>query len=97
MSWIKTANVGDKVVCIKDDWKNEWYPNTPCAGPKSGDVVTIADIVPLRDTVFLALFEDIQGDYYEADGFRPVQPRKTDISVFTDMLNTAPVKETEEA
>ncbi len=49
--------------------------------------------VSRRDAVALSFREFSHDLYFLAEGFRPVQKRKTDISVFTALLNT--VKEPE--
>ena len=93
--WIKTAKIGDKVVCIDRDWVNVY--GLPSPSPEFGAVFTIADIVAVKHEVYL-FFVEIEGGWgYEAIGFRPVEPRKTDIRVFTDMLKTVGKPVTEDA
>lgn len=106
-SWIKTAKAGDKVCCVNDNphpftWDQE-------EAPKIGAVYTISDIWIEEGLTAFDLVEIKRSDRsrkhwsmfglrvgYSAHRFRPVQPRKTDISIFTRILNTAP-SEHEEA
>ena len=103
MSWIQTAKVGDKVQCV-DDAIAFGYPKKE-ARPTAGVVYTIREIIvdyPAKAeekfAPFIRLVEIVNPllEYREAwieaafsfRRFRPVRP--TDISVFTDMLKTAP-------
>lgn len=108
--WIKTAKVGDKVQCV-DDAIIHGYPGKeirPCAGM----VYTIREIIvdyPARSGAefcpFIRLAEIVNSVLIYREGpceaafsfrrFRPVRP--PDISIFTDMLKTAPVPVEEEA
>ena len=93
--------VGDKVVCIK---RAGWNLNRGEQGPVFGEVYTIRDITSRRSGKIYLRFEEIRNPeiYDEDEGdndckearfwiarFRPVQTRKTDISVFTDILRKA--------
>jgi hypothetical protein len=81
-----TFHVGQKVVCIK---KNRWIGldgigNEP-GDPVFGGIYTIASI----DQSFLGLKECRSDSEYFMLHFRPVVAPKTDISIFTRMLNPA--------
>lgn len=75
--------VGQKVVCV--DGKPRNYPH--CA-VRAGAVYTVSKIMHsiYGDSLHVA---EVDGDYwgFYADRFRPVVERKTDISIFTAMLN----------
>lgn len=91
-------HVGQQVVCVHEF---ETHPHTIL--PVKGLVYTIRGIVTFRKRVGLLLEELVNPPRkwsdgfleasFEAEGFRPV--KKTDISVFTEML--APVKQKEPA
>ncbi|WP_162918508.1 hypothetical protein [Taklimakanibacter deserti] len=87
-----TFRVGMEVVCIKDKW------NTVAEGhPKKGDVATVTGIYPHTnglikcDHISLAEFPA----KYAIVFFRPVV--RTDISIFTAMLDKAPKREVVDA
>jgi hypothetical protein len=97
-----TFQVGQKVVCIKDNWRCMLYdPATrirmemtpPSPSPKRGEIYTIASIeAPDWATeVFVTLKEMSASGFFTASCFRPLQDRPkeadTDISVFTRLLN----------
>ena len=104
MSWIQTAKVGDRVVCLRDDYIT--HDGRLCKDvynvPAIGRVYTIRTIEVYVYGVYLRFVEvnnDLVGGYepdFHWAGFRPVQPRVTDISVFTRLLNAVP-SEMEEA
>lgn len=89
--------VGMKVVCIRTmpvGWR--------IAGgsyPEERSVYTIRSILPYNDTTLLRFFEIDNSRLKASDGFvepgfnskyfRPVVERKTDISIFTAMLDTS--------
>jgi hypothetical protein len=95
-------HVGMKVVCVDDDW--DFGPLPGETFPKAGAVYTIRSLSIEGSEVFVQLaeivnpvcvFEDIIGESeFAAVNFRPVQPRKTDISIFTAMLDSARERET---
>ena len=83
--------VGQKVVCIDDDWGpapevQHW--------PKKGDVYTVRSIAVGRSNkIFIRLHEVVNpktDEHHEAEFwaecFRPAVERKTDISVFQRLL-----------
>jgi hypothetical protein len=99
--WIKTAKVGDKVVCLK--YTVFIANNRGFRGFKAGEFLTIREIRMLdasgnlpEPEPFLSFDERSEFHFGHYRGFRPVTPRNTDISVFTDMLKGVrePVEET---
>jgi hypothetical protein len=102
--------VGQKVVCVSDDWwlngerHDRWYKRLPVCG----EVYTIRSIVVLNEFMGgiagLKLEEFIFPDGSRFDGngegafiathFRPVIERKTDISIFTRILDDVSKRET---
>ena len=93
--WVKTAKAGDRIVCIDriEAINGESVPSI-------GSVYTIREILCEIEWIFFRLVEIENKPLPYRDGtcecafnavtFRPVQPRATDISVFTRLLNTAP-------
>jgi hypothetical protein len=88
-------HVGQKVVCIRDDWSDGSPPL------RNGAIYTVVGITaPIkcfsfggpsmcRPTIILAEAKNPNGDDigFNHERFRPVIERKTDISIFTAMLN----------
>ena len=90
-----TFRVGQKVVAVRDDDDGNVGERF---GLRRGQVYTIAEIgpnCPPKDTYGVRIVE-LQlkpGDWWCAFCFRPLDERKTDISVFTSMLSpTSPKK-----
>jgi hypothetical protein len=81
-------HVGQKVVYIGPGrWEDQ--DGDPCAGfalPVPGPIYTIFEISQMRGKLFLTLNEFSPRWAFGAKYFRPVVERKTDISIFTDML-----------
>lgn len=78
--------VGDKVVCIKDSVARVNDLGLP--GYLKGQVFTIARLKWVEPYgLCLGFVERDRRNLGHVDGFRKVQPRKTDISIFTAMLN----------
>ena len=81
--------VGQKVVCINDvdgDAKSPYgmgYAN----GLRKGEIYTV---IAIRSSDCIDVDRITRGGWF-ADRFRPVVDRKTDISIFTEMLNKQPV------
>lgn len=75
--------VGQKVVCVDDSPRDE----RPVHVVK-GHVYTIGSFCPLwgRKAVYLIEATAADNNPFWADRFRPIVERKTDISVFTDIL-----------
>ncbi len=80
-------HVGQKVVCISDDWLHD---GNPLVAPEvvKGHVYTV---VTIGSAPYPCLRLEGVSFYYHQAGFRPVVERKTSIEVFTKMLK--PVKE----
>lgn len=86
--------VGQKVVCIKKDTWNNIKHNETC--PRFGEVLTVRCIDHDFEGAWLR-FEEIVNPlieyscglceaHFRSDRFRPVIERKTDISIFQEML-----------
>lgn len=90
--WIKTAKVGDKVVCDNHDMAPGMIDIHRGGDPKIGDVVTIEDIYEADGLIWFGFVGFEEFDYWSLN-YRPVHPRKTDISIFTGMLKTEPARE----
>lgn len=103
--WVKTAKVGDRVVCVDDQFPgNSFYAQTNT--PAKGQTYTIRGIFPVfhedKEHICLRLMEIVnpERDYeigvvepgFLVRRFRPVEPRKTDISVLTVLLSSAPAE-----
>ncbi len=79
-------HVGMKVVCV-DDSDGQCHRNS--GSLKRGEVYTISRIEADAFPELAVQVSELPYRWYEfvrASRFRPVQPRKTDISIFTDML-----------
>ncbi len=95
--------VGQRVVCVLEkDWASCEGAGRVCPGPTKGDICTVNEVLPSGDKVYIGLQEwasvipEIDSTpMFNADYFRPVDERKTDISCFTALLN--PVKQREDA
>lgn len=101
-----TFQVGQKVVCIGD------CTSEPVQGEvlvRKGEVYTVRGIVHFNNLDGPGLYlHEIRNPVIDTtdgrverafgiEGFRPVVERKTDISVFTEMLNNVPLHERERA
>lgn len=92
-------HVGMKVVCVdSDSGPGVW---DECEQPVIGEVYTIRSIITDDEGWVIVHLDEIQrtersvGRWgplagYAAYRFRPVQTRKTDISIFTAMLDRVP-------
>jgi len=88
--------VGQKVVCIAECEVTR-YMETP---PVVGSVYTIREIGEHEGIAWVRLVEIVNKPMqywgifaekpWEADCFRPLVDRKTDISIFTEMLHKEP-------
>lgn len=101
--------VGQKVVCVKEglwtcektcpEWCSHYRPKLP----QYGDILTIREISSGDDGHFIRFVElnnaglpTLDGEFqFSSIQFRPLVERKTDISIFTAMLN--PSKQTVDA
>jgi hypothetical protein len=94
-----TFRVGQKVVCVVafDDMARSWG----FSGPAKGSVYTIREFDDRGDAPALRLVEIVNPPCkhrnisepiepgFAVTGFRPVVERKTDISIFTEILRKA--------
>lgn len=79
---------GMKVVCIKRGaWQGTLVDTRKCPKPKYGEVCTISAIDHLSGYVCIRVEGYHPKDWFTASRFRPVQTRKTDISVFQRILS----------
>jgi hypothetical protein len=97
--------VGTRVVCIRDDWRASPYgERQPYRGEilTVRDVLPGPAGDPLEDSLFLRFVEIVNPPHYAGcwgaeydeatfsiEHFRPV--RKTDISIFTELLEMPPL------
>ena len=81
--------LGQKVVCIND------FEDCLCGRrtPKEGDVCKVAGFDVVGDDVYLRIEGAAPCESYHHTGFRPLEKRKTDISVFHEILKTTKTKE----
>ena len=77
-------HVGQKVVCVDDDWEFASFVPDDQKEPKAGPVYTVTEVIVFQGIAYIWL--EGFALYYEADAFRPVVERKTDISIFKAML-----------
>lgn len=104
-----TFYVGQKVVCVGGKYRGDIpRPDAEANGaiyPRRGNIYTIRTInvwpgktlVTLHECNNAHLVKIFGGGIepgFNARGFRPVVDRKTDISIFTKMLNPKKAKET---
>lgn len=95
--------VGQKVVCVDDAIHDEWKaPGFVYVGGLDGlkkgeiytvravefDSIEVAESLVLEEIVRPTLYT-LDRDGFRASRFRPVVERKTDISIFTDILDRA--------
>lgn len=92
-----TFRVGQEVVCVRGDG-DSWIDDCGgvCPGPEKNEVLKIVWITYVDGEMGLC-FAEYPNDYdgFVATAFRPVV--KTDISIFTAMLDRAPTQETADA
>lgn len=81
-------HVGQKVVCVDDtDYPMEHKLGAGYArGLRKGAVYTIASIRSTPTNVFLRIAE-LDNNGWSSVRFRPAVERKTDISIFKELLN----------
>lgn len=80
-------HVGMKVVCVKHGkWEIVSGFDRIEAMPIEGGIYQIQSIVADDDGVFITLDECSPTAFWSASRFRPLVARKTDISVFTEIL-----------
>ena len=99
-------HVGQKIVCVKDSpWRNG-YTDEAC--PTYGNIYTIRAIKIFEqfdNGVGLHLCEIVNAPreyqigftecFFQASRFRPLAKRKTDISIFQEMLLITPKKQSD--
>lgn len=94
--WAKTAKVGDKVVCVAKYLVRPGYEEIQ---PVVGGVYTIREVLHDDYDCIAFCFEEIinrkfryidgfSETYFWANKLRPVQTRKTDISIFHEILKS---------
>ena len=87
MSWIARAKVGQRIVCVDDDWHEVSGSSFNSNDPKVGDIVTIKDIGVSREMVWF--FVSGHGRVaYEALAFRPVT--HTQVEALKRLCNPTP-------
>lgn len=83
-----TFHVGQKVVCIDSAWML-WNGKPAHSGflPRKGSIYEVADVITVfAECTYVRLCEASWDEIYEASAFRPVIDKKTDISIFTEIL-----------
>lgn len=80
--------IGDKVVCVDDNWTVSEGESLVYPGPKKGDVVTVVRVEEYNShqngpSLYYHLKEFNPRSYWYALSFRPVQT--TNIRIFTEM------------
>ena len=93
--------VGMRVVCVQDDWCCQQGE----AAPRRNKVYTIREVTAYGPHVGLRLREIVNAPrhyiesfgecYFGCQFFRPLEEKKTDISVFQRLLVGASVRESE--
>ena len=94
MAWWERAKVGDRVVCIDDDWEGPYFPGQPA----KGDVLAISDMIVVERlshngcSLFLN-FAPWEGGY-NAACFRPAEPiTEAGKKLIRKILDQVPAKE----
>ena len=84
--------IGQKVVCVRDDWKNAFLEvPTGEAGercPVKDSVYTVIghEWLLLADLPGIVIAEVNNDCIWAEHNFRPIEPRQTDIAVFKKLL-----------
>jgi hypothetical protein len=87
--------VGEKIMCVRDDWKNPLsglsVRETDERYPVKDGVYTVIghDWLLLSDLPGLVIAEVNNNLIWAEKNFRPIEPRETDISVFKKLLVSA--------
>jgi hypothetical protein len=85
--------VGQKVACVNGDG---WFRvDGDRHGPDKNEICTVTKVVIAAGNEGLRLAEYPHSFGYLAECFRSVVEKKTDISIFTKMLNKAPARQHE--
>ena len=84
--------IGQKIVCVRDDWKNALFGlsvrETDERYPVKDRVYTVIghDWLLLSDLPGVMIAEVNNDCIWAEQNFRPIEPRKIDISVFKKLL-----------
>ena len=84
--------IGQKVVCVRDDWKNSVFGSSVRGTGERYPVKDGVYTVIGHDWLFLAdqpgvMIAEVNNDCIWAEqNFGPIEPRETDISVFQKLL-----------
>jgi hypothetical protein len=88
-----TFRVGMEVVCVDADDKEECFGyHSDGPWPVKNGVYTV-EVMETRSGVLWLGLAEFSDEIYTAYSFRPVVTRKTDISVFEELLKTKSEKE----
>lgn len=80
-------------MCIVPYWESPYPRLLDYKVPAQNEVCRIRDIVAHFSDVFLILHNYPDEVFFCHTGFRPLEERKTDISVFTALLKDTRIKE----
>jgi hypothetical protein len=84
--------IGQKVVCVRDDWKNDFFgmsvKETGETYPVKNGIYTVRgyDWLLLADLPGIMITEVNNDCIWAERNFRPIELRKTDISIFRKLL-----------
>jgi hypothetical protein len=87
--------VGEKIMCVRDDWKNALFGlsvrETDERYPVKDGVYTVIghDWLLLSDLPGIIIAEVNNDLIWAEKNFRPIEPRETDISIFKKLLVSA--------
>lgn len=82
--------VGQKVVCINDDWYDQYRRPITKASPRKGAIYTVSGFKTCNnwpEDVWIQLSEFESSIGFKVVNFRPVIDKTADISVFTKILD----------
>ena len=79
---------GAQIVALKAEWENV-DTGSPEYGPQEDEICVVYCVEEVNGVIYVGLdgYDDVG---FEAEAFRPLTKRKTDISIFTALLNTKP-------
>ena len=99
MSWIERAKVGDKVVCVDDDWTHpnwKFVPNRPV----KNNIYTIREIFSYAGIVMLRLnemsnpshewFHGLYETGFDINRFRPAKDTTHQVEALKRLCNPTP-------
>lgn len=95
-------HVGQQVVCVNaSGLEKHFYPRTRL--PVERTIYTVRELLAIKDKPLLRLIEIVNHEYdfesgvfepaFHVSRFRPVVEKKTDISIFTALLNSKRITE----